>query len=199
VEMSAHVQQRSRSHRGDGPRCRGQDQRLYRSHPVPSAVLPRGHILLLRDPSTDGSASSAVASRLQSIQPCTAVSDAHQRPRIPGRIEPVRSGLAAWQQVVLVAYIEKHIGESLTIRALARFVYLSSDCFCRGFKKSFGMTPHRYLVQRRIERAKALLARSAWSITSIGLALGFSQTTSFSAAFQRATGMTPTEFRQARR
>jgi AraC family transcriptional regulator len=86
-----------------------------------------------------------------------------------------RSGLAAWQQVVVAAYIEKHIGESITVRALARFVCLSSHCFYRAFK------------------------RSAWSITKIGYALGFRQTSSFSATFRQLTGMTPTEFRQTRR
>jgi AraC-like DNA-binding protein len=126
-----------------------------------------------------------------------------QRPRVPGRAREscvqAKSGLAAWQQVVVAAYIQKHIGESITVRALARFVYLSSHYFCRAFKRSFGLPPHRYLVQQRIERAKALLASSAWSITEIGYALGFRQTRSFSATFRQLTGMTPTEFRQARR
>jgi AraC family transcriptional regulator len=125
-----------------------------------------------------------------------------QRPRSPGRAREsraqARSGLAAWQQVVVAAYIRKHIGDSITVRALASFVYLSSHCFCRAFKRSFGITPHRYLVQQRIERAKALLASSVWSITEIGYALGFRQTSSFSATFRQLTGMTPNEFRQAR-
>ena len=107
-----------------------------------------------------------------------------------------RAGLAAWQQVVVSAYIEKHIADSITVRALARFVYLSSCCFYRAFKRSFGIPPHRYLVQQRIERAKALLASSAWSITEIGFALGFSQTSSLSAAFRYLTGLTPTEYRR---
>ena len=114
------------------------------------------------------------------------------------RVQP-RAGLAAWQQVVVSAYIEKHIADSITVRALARFVYLSSCCFYRAFKRSFGIPPHRYLVQQRIERAKTLLASSAWSITEIGLALGFSQTSSFSAAFRNVTGITPTEYRRAQR
>jgi len=109
------------------------------------------------------------------------------------------SGLAAWQQVVLAAYIEKHISESITVRTLARFVYLSSYRFCRAFKRSFGIPLHRYLAQRRIERAKALLARSAWSISEIGLVLGFGQTRWFSAAFRNVTGITPTEYRRIQR
>ena len=102
-------------------------------------------------------------------------------------------------QVVVSAYIEKHIADSITVRALASFVYLSSCCFYRAFKRSFGIPPHRYLAQQRIERAKALLAGSAWSITEIGLALGSSQASSFSAAFRNETGITPTEYRRAQR
>jgi AraC family transcriptional regulator len=67
-----------------------------------------------------------------------------------------RSGLAAWQQLVVAAYIEKHLAESITVRELARFVYLSSSCFSRRFRQSFGIPPYRYVVQQRIERVKAL-------------------------------------------
>ena len=54
--------------------------------------------------------------------------------------------------------------------------------------------PHRYHTRCRIERAKALLAKPAPSVTDIGLALGFSQTSSFTAAFRRETGFTPTGY-----
>jgi AraC-like DNA-binding protein len=203
VEMSAHVEHRSRPLWGDGPKCHGQDQRPDRSEPVPSAVLSRRRIRLLRNPCANKLACSTVAARLNSIEPRTAMSDARQRPRMAARVKrgglPGSGGLAAWQQVVLMAYIEKDIAKSIGVKALARFVYLSSGGFRRAFKRSFGMPPHRYLVQRRIERAKTLLARSAWSVTSIGVALGFSQTSSFSAAFRQVIGMTPTEFRKAQR
>lgn len=106
-----------------------------------------------------------------------------------------KSGLAVWQQIVIAAYIEKHIAQSITVGALARFVYLSSNCFRRAFKWSFGVPPRRYLVQQRIERAKALLEASAWPIAEIGLALGFTRASSFSAAFRKITGTTPAEYR----
>jgi AraC family transcriptional regulator len=97
---------------------------------------------------------------------------------------------------VVAAYIQKHLSESIRIRALARFVYLSSHSFSRAFKQSFRMPPRRYFLQQRIERSKALLARSEWSITEIAIVLGFSQTSSFSAAFRHLTGLTPTEYRR---
>jgi AraC family transcriptional regulator len=50
---------------------------------------------------------------------------------------------------------------------------------------------------RRIERAKLLLARAEGSVTEIGLSLGYSETSSFTAAFRRATGLTPTGYRRS--
>jgi AraC family transcriptional regulator len=110
---------------------------------------------------------------------------------------PARGGLAAWQQRIVASYIEEHLAERISLAALATLVRLSSYYFCRAFKQSFGVPPHRYHINRRIERAKALLANPAESVTEVGLALGFSETSSFSAAFRHTTGMTPTEYRRA--
>jgi AraC-like DNA-binding protein len=203
VEMSAHVQRRLTSLWGDAPQRHAQDQRPKRAEPIRSAILPRRRIRLLRDPSGNKLACCTVAARLKSIEPRTAMSNTQQRKRLRGGVKrsglPVRSGLAVWQQFVLMAYIEKHIAESISVRALARFVYASSHCFCRAFKQSFGMPPRRYVVHRRIKRAKTLLACSALSIANTAIALGFRRPSSFSTAFQQVTGMTPNEFRQAHR
>ena len=138
--------------------------------------------------------------RLNSLEASGGISACHQQPHVPAHAGhssvQARSKLAAWQQLSAAAYIEKHIAKFISVRALARFVCLSPHSFCRAFKRSFGIPPHRYVVQRRIERAKALLANSAWSITEIGVALGFRQTRSFSAAFRKATGISPTEYRR---
>jgi AraC family transcriptional regulator len=111
------------------------------------------------------------------------------------RVEPrVRGGLAAWQQRSVVAYIEDHLAEPILLATLAQLVRLSPHYFCRAFKQSFGMPPHRYHTHRRIERAKSLLAAPARSVTDIGFTLGFGNTSSFSAAFRKATGLTPTAY-----
>jgi AraC family transcriptional regulator len=58
------------------------------------------------------------------------------------------------------------------------------------------MPPHRYHANRRIERAKQLLANRELSVTAIALKIGFGDTTTFSAAFHRLTGQTPSYYRR---
>jgi AraC family transcriptional regulator len=108
-----------------------------------------------------------------------------------------RGGLAAWQQKALTAYIEEHLAEPISLGTLAQLSRLSPFYFCRAFKQSFGVPPHRYHTSRRIERAKALLAGAAASVTEIGIQVGFSETSSFTAAFRKATGLTPTSFQRS--
>jgi AraC family transcriptional regulator len=110
---------------------------------------------------------------------------------------PVRGGLAAWQQRVVTAYIEEHLAEPVPLAKLAELANLSTYHFCRTFKQSFGVPPHRYHTSQRIERAKTLLAKPAFSVTHIGLTVGFSETSSFTAAFRKATGLTPTAYHRS--
>jgi len=110
----------------------------------------------------------------------------------------VRGGLAPWQQRAAIAYIEEHTNERISLATLANLVRLSSPYyFCRLFKQSFGMPPHRYQTRRRMEHAKLLLARRAVSVTDIGLTVGFGSSNAFTTAFRKMTGFTPTEYRRS--
>jgi AraC family transcriptional regulator len=122
---------------------------------------------------------------------------ARLNPATPRVQAPIRGGLAAWQQRVATTFIEEHLAEQISLATLAQLVRLSPYYFCRAFKQSFGIPPHRFHTMRRIERAKALLAKFAPSVTDIGLAVGFSETSSFTAAFRKATGLTPTGYHRS--
>jgi AraC family transcriptional regulator len=115
----------------------------------------------------------------------------------PNVKSPVRGGLAAWQQRIVADYIEENLAQQIPLATLAGLVRLSPHYFCRAFKQSFRVPPHHYHSSRRIEHAKILLARPTCSVTEIGLALGFSTTSSFTAAFRKAAGRTPTEYRRS--
>jgi AraC family transcriptional regulator len=124
----------------------------------------------------------------------------HELVRINGDLAsggPVsRGGLAPWQQKRVAAYIEEHVADDIPLATLAELARLSPFHFCRSFKRSFGMPPHRYHASRRMERAKQLLADRELSVTMIGIAIGFSDTSTFTAAFHRLTGQTPSRYRR---
>lgn len=125
----------------------------------------------------------------------------HEFMRLDHSIAPRRStergGLAGWQQRIVTGYIEDHLADRLSLAELAELVGLSSCHFCRAFKQSVGIPPRRYHACQRIDRAKTLLAKPDSSVTDIGLIIGFNNTSSFTTAFRKATGLTPTSYRRS--
>jgi AraC family transcriptional regulator len=111
---------------------------------------------------------------------------------------PVRGGLPAWQQKRVAEFIEEHLAEEISLAALAELVDLSLYHFARTFAQSFGAPPHRYHMARRMDRAQSLLQGPALSVTEIGARIGFRETSSFTRAFRKFTGLTPTEYRRHR-
>jgi AraC family transcriptional regulator len=107
-----------------------------------------------------------------------------------------RGGLPQWQQQKLMQYIDEYLAEDVSLSSLAELVHLSPYHFSRMFKQSFDTTPHRYLTSQRIERAKSLLAARKLSVTEVALNVGFSETSSFTSAFRKVTGETPTDYRR---
>jgi AraC family transcriptional regulator len=112
--------------------------------------------------------------------------------------KPLRGGLPVWQQKRVVEFIEGHLAEAISLAALAEIVDLSVYHFARAFKQSFGAPPHRYHMARRMDRARSLLQKRALSVTEIGIRIGFRETSSFTTAFRKFTGLTPTEYRRHR-
>jgi AraC-like DNA-binding protein len=91
--------------------------------------------------------------------------------------------------------VDRSYAEPLDVVALARQAHVSPWHFSRRFKEAFGETPHQYVLTRRVERAQELLRNTDLSVTEICLEVGFQSLGSFSAAFHRVAGMTPTAYR----
>jgi AraC-like DNA-binding protein len=84
----------------------------------------------------------------------------------------------------------------LSIAEIARELGLSPFHFIRRFEAVFGVTPHQFRIERRIDRAKTLLASGQYSVTDVCLEVGFSSLGSFSALFARRVGETPSAYRR---
>jgi len=89
--------------------------------------------------------------------------------------------------------------ERWPVERLARVSGVSAAHFARSFKQAFGIPPHRYLLTRRIERAKALLRDSDLPITQIALQTGWESLGTFGRTFQDVTGESPSSNRSRER
>src|SRR6266571_4117314 len=93
--------------------------------------------------------------------------------------------------------IDARYREQLDVPALARAARLSTAHFSREFRRSFGETPHQYLLTRRLERAAALLRSTDRTVADICFTVGLSSVGSFTTSFGRTFGLTPTAYRAA--
>jgi AraC family transcriptional regulator len=113
--------------------------------------------------------------------------------------ETYRGGLSGSQLRRVVAFMTEHVADNLALDELASLVNLSAKHFARAFRQSTGVPPHRWLIERRIDRAKNLLATADLGLAEIALACGFADQSHFTAAFRRGTGVTPGTYRQETR
>ena len=106
------------------------------------------------------------------------------------------SGLTQRQVRTVVDHLESHLSDKTSIADLAALLDLSRFHFIRAFKKTVGMPPHKYIMHRRIERARELLANRDLSVGEIAERTGFSGTAQLTRAFRNIAGTTPTAYRR---
>ncbi|MGN1030119.1 MAG: helix-turn-helix domain-containing protein [Butyricicoccaceae bacterium] len=93
-------------------------------------------------------------------------------------------------------YLNEHLQEEIFIPLLAQQFHLSASQLSRLFKSHTGQSPHEYLVNLRINRAKTLLKETRMSVTQIAGEVGYAYDTSFASAFRSKVGMSPRRFRE---
>lgn len=96
----------------------------------------------------------------------------------------------------VLALIEERLHEDLGLVELAQEAGVSPSHLVPVFKAATGVTPYRWLLQRRLARSCALLAGSALPVTDIAHALGFASSQHFATAFRKVFGLAPTEWRR---
>ena len=93
--------------------------------------------------------------------------------------------------------IDARYRDPLDVPTLARAAHLSPAHFSREFRRTFGETPHQYLLTRRLERAASLLRNTDRSVADICLTVGLTSIGSFTTSFTRTYGLSPTAYRGA--
>jgi AraC family transcriptional regulator len=110
---------------------------------------------------------------------------------------PLRGGLAPRQMRRVLDYIDAQLTEELGLVELAAIAGLSPHHFVEAFKISVGKPPHRYVIERRIQRALELLRDGDRTIAEIAHAAGFSSQSHLTANFRQVVGLTPGRFRRS--
>ena len=98
----------------------------------------------------------------------------------------------------LMTYLEANIGSSIQIPDLAQLIGLSPSHFCRAFKKSVGISPHAYLMRKRVEHAQGLMLATCESLSQIAADCGLTDQAHFTRLFRRFVGESPGAWRRTR-
>ncbi|MBR1218993.1 helix-turn-helix transcriptional regulator [Bradyrhizobium sp. U87765 SZCCT0131] len=118
----------------------------------------------------------------------------HQRPAGTGKSPQT---LSARQMQRVRDYVEANLSDDIRLDALAGLCGRSTEYFVRLFKAATGVSPYQYVLNLRIERAKALLADERHSIADVALQCGFSHQEHLTRMFRRFTGVTPGRYRRS--
>ncbi|HEV8692742.1 MAG TPA: AraC family transcriptional regulator [Lysobacter sp.] len=134
------------------------------------------------------SLASALAARLLALQSRKGASTTK-----PGRALPT------WRLRHVVEYIEAHLDEDLTLAELARVTGFSLSHFKPLFKQAVGMPVHRFVLERRVERARMRLLEGGSSLTEIALEAGFAHPSHMARCMRRVLGLSPSQVAGMRR
>ena len=106
--------------------------------------------------------------------------------------------LAGWQVKRVSRFIDENLTEPILLKDMSAVAQRSTAYFCRAFKRTFGRSPHAYLIDRRVKHAGDLMLRSDAPLSEIAQAAGFADQSHFCRHFRQVTGQTPAAWRRER-
>jgi AraC family transcriptional regulator len=107
--------------------------------------------------------------------------------------------LSPWQLRRALDFLSAHLSGDPSVAELARECGLSSGYFSRAFRQTMGVTPHQWLIRKRVERARQLLLGNGLGLADIALVCGFVDQSHFTRVFARLQGESPGKWRQTHR
>ena len=158
--------------------------------PAPDALMRR----LWREAGRDAVASSLMVDGLlmQLLATLGRLAGAPEPARTRGDTAPLDPRRLARVK----AYAEANLAEPLTVEELARAACLSTFHFARAFRAATGRTPHGWVTERRVARARRLLTDPALPLAQVALAAGFASQSHFGQVFRQEVGATPGAYRR---
>jgi AraC-like DNA-binding protein len=107
--------------------------------------------------------------------------------------------LAGWQVNRLRTFVENHLDGTIHITDLAKVARRSTAYFCRAFKRTFGETPHAYIVRQRLHRGRHLMLTTDLALSEIAFGCGFTDQAHLCRLFRQTHGQSPAAWRRERR
>ncbi|GAA3409649.1 helix-turn-helix domain-containing protein [Paenibacillus hodogayensis] len=111
-------------------------------------------------------------------------------------VAPAQSGHPGNHLLYAKTFMDENCGQKIAVEDLADMVGYSYDHFRHLFKQKFGMSPIRYLLDKRLEKARSLLRYTELPVTAVALECGFSNDAQFCTLFRREIGETPLSYRR---
>jgi AraC family transcriptional regulator len=155
-------------------------------------LLIQGIFSTLRDELADNKIGASLL--IDSLKTTLAIHILRNYCTIKPKLANYPDGLPSLKLKQVQEYINEHLEQDLKLIELAAIVQISPYHFLRLFKQSMGLTPHQYILQLRIQKAKFLLQHSELAIAEIAVRVGFCDQSHLTQYFKRIVGMTPKQF-----
>jgi AraC family transcriptional regulator len=107
-------------------------------------------------------------------------------------------GLAGWQCRQISLFIDTRLDQTISVKALSSLSKLSNSYFIRAFKRTFNVTPHAYVIGRRLKKAKALMLTTDLTLSEIAVSCGFTDQAHLSKKFRQNQNQSPAAWRRER-
>ena len=117
---------------------------------------------------------------------------------VPSAIDGKRGGLSPAKLRLVLDLIDAQLTSRPSLFELAALIDASPRYFCRAFRISMGISPHQYILKRRVELARRLIERGSMSLSEVAIAAGFVDHSQMTATFRKLLKLTPSQFSHAR-